>query len=104
MEVDVITIFLSRASVRVIVFNRGDDGQLVNCTTAKLTIKDPDGVKKVDDQAMNNISTGIYDYVYHKGEGVDPLDAGVWTYEGDVWDGSGAGAINSPFEGEFTVR
>lgn len=104
MEVEVITIFLSRASVRVLAFVKGDDGALVNCTEAKITIKDPDGDTEVDDQAMTNIATGKYEYVYHKGVAAAAMAAGQWTYEGDIWDGTGASAINTPFNGEFTVE
>lgn len=52
---------------------------------------------------MAKLVKGIYHYIYHKGETADPMDTGVWVVDGDVWDGSGAGAIPTPFHRTFTV-
>jgi len=169
MEVETIGIFLTRASVRTIIFVKGDDGELADPTAVEMQIKDPDGVIKAGYLSVADSSTftaglvvegassgakgvviskpdgttlelhqitgvwqsgevitdsgagsstttsailhvpmaylvkGIYHYIYHKGTTADPMDTGVWVVDGDIWDGAGAGAINTPFHRTFTV-
>lgn len=169
MEVETIGIFQTRASVRTIIFVKGDDGELADPTEAQMAIKDPDSVVKagyisVADSSsftaglvvegttsgakgmviskpdgttlelqritgvwqtgeaitdtgsgsstttsallgvlMTKLVKGIYHYIYHKGKTADPMATGVWVVDGDIWDGTGVLAINTPFHRTFTV-
>ena len=49
-------------------------------------------------------NVGIYEYLYHKGETVDPMDSGEWRGMIDVIDGTGYSAVISPQGYSFKVR
>ena len=105
MAIEVITVFPDNATVRIITYVYDDDDALVDPTgSIKCTIYDPDGTKQVEAQDMTKDVTGIYEYYYHKGTGLDPMDKGEWRGEIEVIDGSGADAITSPGNFSFTVR
>ena len=102
---DVQVKFISKSAVLVRAFIYDDDGELTDPTTSiKVTIVNPDGVKKVDAVLMTkntDYTKGVYDYIYRTD--ADSVE-GNWL--GEVWvvDGSGADATNSPGAFSFEVK
>lgn len=111
MAIEVITVFPDKATVRVIAFVYDETGALTDPTgSIKCTIYDPDGTKQADAQAMTKITDvdspakDAYEYYYHKGTGLDPMDKGEWRGEIEVIDGAGDDAITSMGKFTFSVR
>jgi len=65
-------------------------------TSIVVSVKDPDGVTKVDEQAMSNDSTGMYHYDY-----AIPSDAVVGVWDVQVTASSGKPSIEQHV---FTVE
>jgi len=47
------------------------------------------------DMTQQDSTTGVYEYYYHKGTGLDPMDDGEWRGEVVEVDGSGVNAVTS---------
>ena len=95
--------FLSSATVRVIAYVYDNNDALVDPTGVTIDIYDPEGTKQVDDVAMSSVSTGIYDYYYHKGVGEAAMSTGRWRGTVKPVDGSGVDATYSPQSFSFKV-
>jgi hypothetical protein len=104
MAIKVVTKFLDQATVRILGYIYDDDGALVDPTSVKIDLYDPDGTQQLELSAMTQSDTGIYYYLYNKGSGSDPMGAGQWR--GTVWayDGSGDGETRSHGSFSFTVE
>lgn len=104
MAIRVVTDFHEAASVRVRSYIYDDNDALADPTSVTIDITDPDGTLQVDGVAMSQITTGIYEYYYHKDVDADPMDAGMWRGLVKAIDGSGASAIISPSAFGFRVK
>ena len=93
--------FIAKGTVRVRAEVKGDDDTLVTPTSIKATIVDSAGATKVDEQAMTEDVTGVYDYFYNT---TTSSEKGWWTAEVVVVDGSGAGAKTSVGRCGFKVK
>lgn len=111
--IKVITEFVSRATVRIIVYVKDDADKLTKPTAVEITIyepsydpegEDPPVVNGVDIVDSGKIEDGIYEYYYHKGEESEPMEAGQWRGEVLVLDGTGTGAIITPGSFSFRVK
>ena len=103
MAITVQVEFLSVATVRVVAYVEDDDEDLTDPTAVTLDIYDPDGTKQVDDAAMVQSTTGIYEYYYHQGAGEDAMDTGRWRGEVRTADGTGASTKYSAKAFSFKV-
>ena len=103
--IKVITSFPDRATVWILALIYNADGDLVDPTSIKISIYDPDGTLKVDAASMTQYAatTGIYEYKYHMDATADAMAKGKWRILGDVIDGTGATAVISPFHSGFEV-
>jgi len=99
MPIEVITEFIAKTTVRVLAYVYDDAGNLVDPTSIKVTITDPDGTKKVDGVAMTKGDTGIYSYYYKT---TTSTTKDWWTGEVEVIDGTGEAAKTSL--GTFSFR
>ena len=107
MGIDVVTEFLSSASVRIWAFvnrNEVNNNDAVDPTTITITIIDPDGTTQVDDAAMTKSATGIYYYDYHKGTASAAMATGRWRGTVKIVEGSGVTAIIIPVPFSFKVK
>ena len=98
--------FVDRATVWVLAHVYNADGDLVDPTSIKISIYDPDGTLKVDAASMTQYAatTGIYEYKYHMDATADAMAKGKWRILGDVIDGTGATAVISPFNSGWEVN
>ena len=103
MAINVKTEYLNSATVRIVAYVYNNAGKLVDATGLTIDIYDPDGTKQVDATAMDNQSTGLYDYYYHKGAGEDAMGSGRWRGIVLVADGTGADTVYSPNAFAFKV-
>lgn len=85
MAIRVQTEFIRKDTVRCICYTYNDAGVLANATSVDITIKDPDGTVVVDETAMNNTGTGVYEYYYTTTASVVEGD---YLIECDITDGS----------------
>ena len=104
MAINVVTKFLSNWTVKIWAYIYDDDGALVDPTSVKVSVVDPDGETQVDEVAMTPSATGIYYYYYHKGAGEDAMDAGHWRGEILVADGTGEDTVYSGQSFGFEVE
>lgn len=56
------------------------------------------------DMAQHDATTGVYEYFYHLGLGVDPMDKGEWRGDILVADGTGIDTVYSPGSFGFAVK
>ena len=85
MAILVQTEFTRTGTIRIINYVYDDDEALVDPTSVSITIKDPDGTKVADDQAMAKNATGIYEYFYTP---ATTAILGDYQIECDILDGS----------------
>jgi len=111
MSIEVITVFPPDSAVDILVPIKNRAGTLVTPTgSIEISIWDPDGTLQVDGESMTQIDDAddpaddYYEYVYHMGTGLDPMDKGEWIIKVIAIDGSGDDAISSPKYGSFIVR
>lgn len=105
MSIEVVTEFLSSATVRVIAYVYDSNGNLVDPTAVTINIYDPDGTLQAGmPAAMAKVAIGVYDYYYHKGVGEAAMDTGRWRGEVIVADGTGASTVYSTGSFSFKVR
>lgn len=99
-------VFPDKASVWILALTYDESGVLVSPTNVKVSVTDPDGTLKVDEQIMTlyDSNTGIYEYFYHKGASSDVMASGQWTGEILVIDGTGATAVISSQNFAFSVE
>lgn len=102
MGIEVVTTFIAKATVWVRAYLYDSGGTLTDPDTSiKVTITDPDGTAKVDDQAMTKDSTGIYDYYYNT---TTSSVKGHWRGEVVAIDGIGEQTVTSPGRFAFEVE
>lgn len=85
MAIKVVTEFIRKGTVRIIVYVYDDDEALVDATSVDVSVVDPDGTVVVDEQAMSKTATGTYEYYY---ETTISVDEGDYQIECDVTDGT----------------
>lgn len=80
--------FIGRATVQIRAYVYDDDDALVDPTSCKVTILDPDGTTIVDAASMTPLAAtdGIYDYFYNT---TSATAKGAWSGEVVTVDGSG---------------
>jgi hypothetical protein len=96
VDLDVITKYIARATIRTVVFVRNDDKALVDPTSIFITWVDADGTKVVDQEniiSSGKLSTGIYEHYYRT---AISSPKGYWQGLGEIIDGSGVTAVNTP--------
>lgn len=90
------TEFTRPATVRIIYYNYDDDKALADATSVAISIINPDGTTvEVDEQAMNKVDTGTYEY-YHETTSSD--DEGDYQIEVIALDGSYKSLEHSHFD------
>lgn len=97
MAIPVITEFVRKGTVRVIVYVYDDDEALVAATSVDVSIKDPDGTLVVDEAAMTPTATGVYEYFYTT---TTSIILGNYQVEVDITDSS----YHSYVHGHFSMR
>ena len=85
MAIKVMTEFVRKATIRIIVYVYDDDEALVDATSVSISIVDPKGTVKVDAAAMTKTSTGTYEYFYTT---TTLFVEGDWQIECAILDGS----------------
>lgn len=85
MSIRVVTEFIRKATVRILVYVYDDDGDLVDATSVDISIINPSGTAVVDEVAMTKASTGTYEYYYTTTVSVVE---GNYQIECDITDGS----------------
>ena len=97
MAIEVISKFIAGATVKVTAYIKDEDGDLVDPTSVKIIITDPDGTEIIpsegngdDDMTQYEIDevpqTGIYEYFYNT---TTASTKGWWRGEVVVVDGDG---------------
>jgi len=109
MAIEVVSEYLNTATVRIIAYVYNDSDALTDPTGITIEIWNPAGTRQLLDDpnypiAMTQTATGIYEYYYHKGSGVNAMTSGRWRFTVTVVDGAGASAIYSTGSGSFKVR
>ena len=101
-----VIVFPDKVTVWVLTLTYNENGVLVDPTSVKVSITDPDDTVKVDEAAMTkyNGNTGIYEYFYHKGESADPMDEGQWRGEVITIDGTSPNDVVSSQNFAFEVK
>jgi len=97
MAIRVQTEFTRRGDVRIIYYNYDDDEALVAATSVSISIKDPDGSVVVDEAAMVEGDTGVYEYYY-----ATTTSSVVGNYQVEV--DSLDGGKHSFYAGHFLLR
>jgi len=97
MAITVVTEFIRKATVRIIVYVYDDDEALVDATSVDISIKDAGGDIVVDEVAMTKTETGTYEYYYVTTASVDEGD---YQIECDITDGS----YHTYVHGHFTME
>ena len=85
MSIKVMTEFVRKATIRILVYVYDDDEALVDATSVKISIVDPKGTVKENAATMNRTSPGTYEYFYTT---TTLLEEGDWQIECDILDGS----------------
>jgi hypothetical protein len=96
MDLDVITKYIARATIRTVVTVRDDNRALVDPTSIFVTWVDFNGLTVVDQEniiSSGRISQGIYEHYYRT---TISSPKGYWRGLVEVIDGSGVTAVNSP--------
>ena len=94
---DVITEFINGATVRITARVYDEDNALASPDSIVVNISKDDTVL-VEDEAMEQVSTGIYEYYYNT------ENAGRYEGKVVVVDGAGAGARTSIGAFSFSVK
>ena len=97
MAIPVITEFVRKGTVRVLVYVYDDDEALVDATSVDVSIKDPDGTIVVDEAAMTKTATGVYEYFYTT---TISVIQGNYQIEADITDGT----YHSYVHGHFNIK
>ena len=104
MALKVTTNFTNKDTVKVTVYIYNDSDALVDPTgSVKISIYDPDEVASIEDEDMSKVTTGTYEYYFHKGAPATPLDSGKWRGVIAVTDGTGDDAVISEQGFSFKV-
>ena len=85
MAIEVRTEFIRGATVRVIAYVYDDDGDLVNATTANVTIIDSSASTQATASTMSEAATGVYEY-YHNT--TTDSEKGYWRGQLDIVSGT----------------
>ena len=101
MGLPVVDVFIAKATVVVWAYAYNDSDALIDPTAIMVTIKDPEGDKVVDGEAMTQKKTGVYYYYYRTAE---DAAKGIYTGEVLVTDGVGELAINTPVAFSFKIK
>jgi hypothetical protein len=104
MNIKVKTQFLNSETVRIIAEVKDDDDKLAAPTAITVNIYDPNATQQVTDEAMTLLSTGLYEYYYHKGSASAAMTAGKWRGDVSVADGTGVDTIYSGERFSFKVE
>lgn len=100
MGLDVITEFLTKATVRIRAYIYNDNDELVDPTPpVTIDIYDAEGEQVVTGDTMTKAGTGIYEY-YHK----TTVDSPTGWWRGVVWTVDGSGALAKTSEGSFGFK
>jgi hypothetical protein len=102
MDIETITRYIARATVRTVVFVRDDDRALVDPTSIFITWTDPNDLKVVDQEniiSSGRLSQGIYEHYYRT---TINSPKGYWRGLAEIIDGSGPTAVNTPMS--FSVE
>lgn len=102
MDIQTITEFTAKASIRTIVFIYNDDDALVEPTSVLITWVDADGTTKVDQEEIvvtGKIVDGNYQHFYNTSA---DSAKGYWQGTVEVIDGTGDTARTSI--GHYSVR
>ena len=108
MGIKVVTNFIDRATVRIVVYVHNDEDALVEPTAVKVYIWAPSGedpiVNGTDIVATGRVEDGVYEYCYHMDTSADAMAEGEWKGQISVIDGVGADGVISPTIFSFTVE
>ncbi len=96
MAIRVVSEFIRKATVRILVYVYDDDGDLADATSVNISIIDPDGTVVVDGATtdMTWTATGTYEYFYIT---TTSVVEGDYQIECDIVDSSYHTYVHSQF-------
>ena len=97
MAIPVITEFVRKGTVRIIVYVYDDDEALVDATAVIVSVVNPAGTAVVDEQAMAKTATGTYEYYYTT---TTAVIEGDYRIQAQITDGS----YESMVHGHFNMK